>query len=220
MAVFTGMRKNAAKGNSVAPWRFLVFFAVLAAGAWIAVPMWGWSKGTLVAFDIAALVFIASCIRIFGYDAQRMRRTAEKNDANRVILLGISFILSALIFGAVVAELAQRATMSSGDKMLVAASLALVWIFANAVYTLHYAHLFYTSDDKGKDCAGLNFPGTNEPLFADFVYFSFTLGVAVQTSDVAVTSRHIRNVVTAHCVAGWFFNLGVLALTINVLGSG
>jgi uncharacterized membrane protein len=26
-------------------------------------------------------------------------------------------------------------------------------------------------------------------------------------------------VVTAHCVAGFFFNLGVMALTINVLGS-
>ena len=54
---------------------------------------------------------------------------------------------------------------------------------------------------------------------SDFVYFAFTLGVAVQTADVEVTSRHIRKVVTAHCVAGFFFNLGVLALTINVLGS-
>ena len=39
-----------------------------------------------------------------------------------------------------------------------AASLLLVWMFANAVYTLHYAHLFYTSDDGGKDNAGLAFP--------------------------------------------------------------
>ena len=29
----------------------------------------------------------------------------------------------------------------------------------------------------------------------------------------------IRKVVTAHCVAGFFFNLGVLALTINVLAT-
>ena len=58
-----------------------------------------------------------------------------------------------------------------------------------------------------------------EPLLADFVYFAFTLGVAVQTSDVAITSPHIRKVVTVHCVVGFFFNLGVLALTVNVLGS-
>ena len=37
--------------------------------------------------------------------------------------------------------------------------------------------------------------------------------------DVAVTSPHIRKVVTMHCVAGFFFNRGVLALTINILGS-
>jgi uncharacterized membrane protein len=54
---------------------------------------------------------------------------------------------------------------------------------------------------------------------ADFAYFAFTLGVAVQTSDVAITSPHIRKVVTVHCVVGFFFNLGVLALTVNVLGS-
>ena len=75
-------------------------------------------------------------------------------------------------------------------------------------------------DDGGKDAAGLKFPGTAEPRMSDFAYFSYTLGVAVQTSDVQVTSPHIRNVVTVHCVAGFFFNLGVLALTINVLGSG
>ena len=54
---------------------------------------------------------------------------------------------------------------------------------------------------------------------SDFVYFAFTLGVAVQTSDVSIESRHLRKIVTAHCVAGFFFNLGVLALTINVLGN-
>ena len=53
---------------------------------------------------------------------------------------------------------------------------------------------------------------------ADFVYFAFTLGVALQTSDVVITSPGIRRVVTVHCVAAFFFNLGVLALAINVLG--
>ena len=68
------------------------------------------------------------------------------------------------------------------------------------VYALHYAHLFYTSDDGGKDLAGLIFPGDrSEPDYADFVYFCFTLGVALQTSDVAITSPRIRRVVIGHC---------------------
>ncbi len=206
-------------GKSIAPWRFLMFFVLLAIGIAIAIGPMGWSKGVLAGFDIAALGFLASCVPTFRYDSKKMREVAEENDANRVVLLGLSFLIAVVIMAAVLAELGQKDQMGPWDKGLVAASLVLVWLFTNAVYALHYTHLFYTAAAGGKDMAGLNFPATKEPLMSDFVYFAFTLGVAVQTADVEVTSRHIRKVVTAHCVAGFFFNLGVLALTINVLGS-
>ena len=200
----------------IAPWRFLMFFAVLAGVSAALVGPFGWSKGLLAGFDAAALVFLASCVSLFGHDAKRMRKIAEQDDANRVMLLVISFLLSVVIMAAVIAELGQN-KLDLVDKLLVATSLVLVWTFANAVYTLHYAHLFYTAYDGGKDRAGLEFPKTKEPLMSDFAYFAYTLGVAVQTADVPITSPHIRKVVTAHGVAGFFFNLGVLALTINVL---
>jgi uncharacterized membrane protein len=163
--------------NRIAPWRFLLFFAVLAV-AWIVAIGAGavLSRGLLIGFDVAAIAFLASYAPTFRFDAKRIRQEAAHNDANRAILLILSFVL-------------------------------------------HYAHLYYTADDGGRDCAGLEFPKMREPLMADFAYFAFTLGVAVQTSDVAITSPHIRKVVTVHCVVGFFFNLGVLALTVNVLGS-
>ena len=206
-------------GKQIAPWRFLMFFALLVVGVAIAVGPMDWSKGILAGFDAAALAFLASCIPTFGYDAKTMRKVAAQNDANRLVMLVLSFLMTIVILSAVLAELDQKQALGPWDKGLVAASLVLVWMFANAVYTLHYTHLFYTADDGGKDQAGLKFPGTKEPLMSDFVYFAYTLGVAVQTADVEVTSPHIRKVVTAHCVAGFFFNLGVLALTINVLGN-
>lgn len=205
-------------GKRIAPWRFLLFFAVLALGCLAAVGASGWSKGLLLGFDAAALVFLISCLPAFRYDAKQMRKVAEQNDANRLILLILSFLLTVVILAAIVGELGQG-KLGPWDKALVAVSLILVWLFANAVYTLHYTHLFYTADDGGKDAAGLDFCGTKEPLMSDFVYFAYTLGVALQTADVDITSPHIRTVATAHCVAGFFFNLGVLALTINVLGS-
>lgn len=205
--------------NRILPWRFLAFFVVL-------LPSWGiaWttyppSKALLLGFDFAALLFLALCVPLFRYDSQRLRKVAKEADANRLVMLVLSFVLTIVIIAAVVGELGRGSELTAIDKGIVAGSLVLIWIFANAVYTLHYAHLYYTSDDGGKDCAGLIFPGTRHPLMSDFAYFAYTLGVAVQTSDVQVNSRHIRNVMTAHCVAGFFFNLGVLALTINVLGS-
>jgi uncharacterized membrane protein len=213
------MTSKQGKDKPHIPGRLLLLFAMLAAGWAGGIWQLGWSQGLLAGFDVAALVFLGIHKPIFEENAKTLRVAAAGNDANRVTLLVISFLLSVVILSAVIAELAQRAGMTPLDKGLVAVSLVLVWTFANAVYTLHYAHLFYTADDGGKDRAGLEFPKTKEPLMADFVYFAFTLGVAVQTSDVVVTSPHIRKVVTAHCVAGFFFNLGVLALTINVLGS-
>ena len=205
--------------NRIAPWRFLLFFALLGVGWAVAMPQLGWSQGLLAGFDVAAVAFIALQVATFRYDAKQLREAAARNDANRAVLLVVSFLLSVVIMAAMAGELSAAEKLGMIDKLLLAVSLVLVWIFANAVYTLHYAHLFYTSDDGGKDSAGLIFPGTKEPLMSDFVYFAYTLGVAVQTADVDVTSPHIRKVVTAHCVAGFFFNLGVLALTINVLAA-
>ena len=212
------MARGKSKSNRIVPWRFALFFALLAIVWSVGLTRFEASRSLLIAFDVAALVFLGSHLPTFRYDAKRMRAAAAANDANRIVLLIISFLLSVVILAAIVGELTQG-HLSGLDKALVAASLVFVWTFGNAVYTLHYAHLFYTSDDGGTDLAGLEFPKVREPLMADFVYFAFTLGVAVQTSDVVVTSPHIRKVVTAHCVAGFFFNLGVLALTINILGS-
>ena len=214
------MTKRKAEDKTSTPWRFRLFFVVLLAGWAIGVWTLDWSQGLLVGFDVAAAMFMALHAPIFAKNARELRQAAVRNDANRLTLLVISFLLSVIILSAVIAELAQGRSLQPLDKALVAASMIIVWVFGNWVYTLHYAHLFYSADDGGKDCAGLEFPGTKEPLMADFVYFAFTLGVAVQTSDVIINSPHIRKVVTAHCVAGFFFNLGVLALTINVLASG
>jgi uncharacterized membrane protein len=62
----------------------------------------------------------------------------------------------------------------------------------------------------------LSFPDTAEPLFWDFVYFSFTIGVACQTADVSTRHTDIRKIVTIHSVISFVFNLAVLGFALNV----
>lgn len=69
-----------------------------------------------------------------------------------------------------------------------------------------------SSDTRG----GLIFPDTTRPIYADFAYFSYTIGVASQTADVSISSRAMRKVVLAHSVLSFFFNTTILALTINL----
>ena len=214
------MAKQASGGNRLIPPLFQWFFVALAIGCAAGFTYLSWERALLAGFDFAALVFFARTSVAFSRTTKELRKIASENDANRVQLLILSFVLTLVILAAMVNMMAGPGKIAMLDKIFIAASLVTVWVFGNLVYTLHYAHLYYSTDDGGKDCAGLDFPGDHaEPDFADFVYFAFTLGVAVQTSDVQVTSKHFRKVVTAHCVAGFFFNLGVLALTINVLAS-
>ena len=147
-----------------------------------------------------------------------MRRATRENDANRALLLAITAATMGVILVAVAGELKGRNDTLA--IVLVVTTLALSWLFSNMVYAMHYAHLFYSADDGGTDAGGIDFPGCKEPDYWDFLYFSATLGMTFQTSDVEITSRRIRRVVLGQCLAAFVFNLGVIAFTINVLGGG
>lgn len=206
-------------GNLVAPWRFLLFAFVLLAGAGTLCPWLGFTRGTLCAFDTGAGVFLISCLSLFNDATAEMRQAATRNDANRGGLLLISTAVTAVILVAVGSELSQKNKPSMLDLVLVVVTLILCWTFSNLVYALHYAHLFYTPDEAGKDSGGLTFPDTKEPNYWDFAYFSSCLGMTFQTSDVEITSRIYRRASMFHCLGAFVFNLGVIAFTINILGS-
>ncbi|MDO6414019.1 DUF1345 domain-containing protein [Sphingomonas sp. BIUV-7] len=207
-------------GNRIAPPRFLLFIALVAIGVPIGVSLAGWRLGGMAAFDVAALIFLASCTPLLGKEADDMRQLSKRNDANRFGLLVVTGIVSIAVLVAVAAELNQKGTPKPIEVACVIATLAIAWVFSNTVYALHYAHLFYTENakERGKDSGGVSFPDTDEPDYWDFVYFAFCLGMTFQTSDVEINNGTFRKTVTAHCLAAFVFNLGVIAFTINVLG--
>ena len=172
--------------------------------------------GLMAAFDVAAMVFLASSIPLLGTrEAAVIRKHAGENDANRTLLLVVTGIVMAVLLISIAAETVGH-TPQPFTKILIIGTLALAWLFSNTVYALHYAHLAYSDE---RHCAGLDFPGTSQPVYWDFVYFAFALGMTFQTSDVTIRDQKIRRVVTIHCLAAFVFNIGVLAFTINVLGS-
>jgi uncharacterized membrane protein len=75
--------------------------------------------------------------------------------------------------------------------------------------------MFYRSS---ADCRPLRFPGAaaDSPNYWDFLYFSFTIAVGGQVSDVSVMTRAARKIVLAHCVLGFLFNAAIIGTSINV----
>ncbi|MXO61125.1 DUF1345 domain-containing protein [Altererythrobacter salegens] len=179
-----------------------------------------WRDGAAMAFDFAALVFFASLVPLLrDSTAASMRRHARDNDANRLLMLVVTSLLTLVAMAALTGEMpgARNGDPKAIAKLVV--TMLLIWLFANSVYALHYAHTYYTAEPKsGGDTAGIDFPGTKTPDYWDFAYFAYTLGMTFQTSDVDITAPGIRKVALLHCFAAFVFNIGVIAFTINVLG--
>jgi len=205
-------------GHKFAPPRFLLFVALLLVGVAAAfVYHQRITLGILGAFDVAAFVFLLTILPILRIDEEsKIREQAAKNDANRGVLLAITGVVTSVVLVAIAAE-SSADNLSWASKALIIATIILAWLFSNIVYALHYAHMAY--GDGGDECRSLDFPKTETPVYSDFVYFAFTLGMTFQTSDVQIQDQGVRRVVVAHSLAAFFFNIGVLAFTINVLGS-
>jgi uncharacterized membrane protein len=100
-------------------------------------------------------------------------------------------------------------------------TIATGWTFIHLTFALHYAHEYASEhrrrpelDDKIR--GGLQFPDTTTPDYSDFLYFSFIIGVACQTADVALSSPMMRRIALAHGVVAFFYNTIIVALTINI----
>ncbi|MFL5991641.1 MAG: DUF1345 domain-containing protein [Rubrobacteraceae bacterium] len=87
------------------------------------------------------------------------------------------------------------------------------WGVLHTSFTLHYAYLYYRSEESA---GGLDFPNGQDPDQLDFAYFAFTIGTSFAVSDVNVTDRTIRRAVLGHQILSFFYNTSVLALVINL----
>jgi uncharacterized membrane protein len=211
-------------GRRLAPPRFLLFLALLAAGFFAHRALFHpryWTDSLAMAFDLAAAVFLASLVPLLRErGADVIRRHADANDANRMLVLVVTSLLTVVVLAAISGELKDARGGDAISAAKLVATLALIWLFANSVYALHYAHDWYLPAKAGGDCGGIDFPGTKEPRYADFVYFAFTLGMTFQTSDCDITSARIRSVSVLHSLAAYVYSLGVIAFTINAIGGG
>ncbi len=219
----TGAIKSVGLGSRIAPARFVLFVAVMAAvsGILFTVRGAGWAEALVWGFDLAAAVFILSLWPLSrDHTAQEMRRHSQANDANRAMVLVITALVMLAVMAAIASDLrqAQNGDIAAVVKLVV--TLALAWFFTTLVFALHYAHDFYRSaQDRPGDRGGLQFAETPEPDYWDFCYLSFTAGMTFQVSDVVVTSGHLRRVVMLQSFLSFVFNIGVIAFIINTLGA-
>ena len=184
----------------------------------------GESTRLLAAFDLAATAFLGAIwIMMARATTADMRRRAQIEDEGRHVVLALSAAVASAILLSIAFELHGIRDLPPGAAgphvALAVVAILLAWFFMNTMFALHYAHFFYGDADGPADAEarGLAFPGRAEPDYWDFLYFSFVIGMTFQVSDVQIESHRLRRVGLAHGVLAFFFNVVVLALTINIV---
>lgn len=174
------------------------------------------TTAVLLAFDLAAVVFLGILARLFNRATpSHMRSQARAQDTGRWGILWSAVVLATVVLAALSNEL--HAVKGGGVLALAVGVLSVVlsWLFLNVMFAIHYAHGYY--GDFGEKHAGLEFPDTPEPDYWDFAYFSIVIGMTFQVSDVQITSKYLRRVALLHSVIAFFFNVFIIAITVNIV---
>jgi uncharacterized membrane protein len=182
---------------------------------------WQTNSRLLVAWDVGVVVYLAlAWIMAARSSPSDMRERAALEDEKAVVVLVLTLVASVASLGAIAVELlgvhADPAQQQVFGLSVVAATILCSWFFVHTIYAIHYAHEYYADEGRRR---GLQFPDEDKPDYWDFLYFSFTMGAAAQTSDVIIVSKRMRRLALAHTILAFLFNTTILALAVNV-GAG
>ena len=173
----------------------------------------------LLGWNVLSWMYLAWVgLTLLHADSGHIKRLALAQSESAPVVLAIVSLASVMSLVAVVFELiAARA--AGPQHMLTPLLFAFVtvfgtWLLLPMLFGLTYAAAYYGAEP---DC-GLSFPGAGpgyEPDHTDFLYFSFTIAVTAQTSDVGITTREMRRLVLFQSVLSFVFNTTILAFSIN-----
>jgi uncharacterized membrane protein len=173
----------------------------------------------LIAWNAAVWGYLVAMMRVAATsDHHKVRATADKQDEKGPLVLITLIVASIVSLLAIFYELGELSDAKgwerTGRYVLTVATLFGSWLLLGVLFCFHYAHLYYRCAPHPPP---FKFPDDEkEPDYWDFMYFSFTIAVAVQTSDISVMTRSMRKLVLAHSVLNFFFNLVILGLSINI----
>ena len=203
--------------------RHAPFYIGLIAGvACFAVSLWLVPKfAVAIGANALFVAYLAlSFFKLPELTADYLRRHAGDEDAPAG---GIFLVVLVVVVASVVSLFValSDAKPDAAEVALSVASVLLGWFTVQAVGAFHYAYEYYqkpeASEHDGAIEGGLDFPGDDEPDGTAFMYFSYTVGTSVATSDTKITSNAMRRRLTYHVVFSHLYNTIILAAVVNVI---
>ena len=192
----------------------LVFGIVVGASV---TPFLGLAAGFLAGWAVLALTEVVWVLSmVWPMDAAQTRAHATTEDPGRRTARIVAVIGSLASLAAVAVVIIQTRDAPAAASFVLAGvalvSVASSWALIQIDYMLRYAHVYY-EDPVG----GIDFNQPDDPMYTDFAYVSFGLGVAYQVSDTNLTRNDMRRTVIAQTLISYLFGAVILAAVINLV---
>ncbi len=182
-------------------------------------------------WDVTALVTLVVVFRLFWQnDIEKLKVSAKRYDPTLVghglfILAGVAASIVTAVWTLKVGS-RQEGLLEVLHLALAGGTVFLTWFTVQAIFALHYAHLYY-GEGEGEEGQGAKGgfafprdPGDETPLgYSDFLYFAVCAGMTFEASDVQVTQKRMRIWVTCHTVIAFLYNSVILALLVDIAAS-
>lgn len=163
---------------------------------------------------LAAHVFFV-CYLFFAlralarFEPQHVIEAANDDDLPVTLIFLVTLAAAGAALGALFVLVNSDHAPGIANLVITLSAVPLGWLTVHVMAAVHYAHVYWAGG------RGIGFPETEEPSGIDFIYFSLTIGMTAQTSDVAVTTPSMRQIVVIHGVVSFFFNTVILAAVVN-----
>lgn len=172
--------------------------------------LYGW-------LTFGSLYLVLSLITLFTVKSRNIVNHAEQEDLG--VWLQFLLLIGTCATALVTVVLWRNERFSPIGDLFFVLSITFAWLILHTSFIFRYAHMYYGDKNSRYQhhIRGLEFPHDSHPDYLDFAYYSFTIGMTFQVSDVVIKSKGIRRLTLLHAMISFLFNTILIAITINEL---
>jgi uncharacterized membrane protein len=173
--------------------------------------------GVLLGWDVGTVVYLLWVWHLNRkLDSEATAAAAVREDPTRPVTDVILLVAAVGSLLAVVYTIADAAHSSGAGQPLRVAlgvtSIASSWFLVHTLFTMMYAREYYVDQD-----GGIDFNTTHPPVWTDFAYLSFTIGMTFQVSDTDLQTSALRRLALRQMLISYLFGAVIIAITINLV---
>ena len=98
-------------------------------------------------------------------------------------------------------------------------SVLLIWMALHHGFAVHYASLHFKHQPRNGDEGAepiFEFPGGHAPVFFDFVYVAYTVGMTFEMSDVGARTTEVRKIVVVQSLLAFLYTTIAISAFISL----